>query len=141
MEKIIRFVPLVLALFFIGLYKFGLWCDHVSGTCDGSFLDIHLYSIKLIYIYALWILPATIIFLFLLKEQVKKKWMILFISWTTITLFFSFTLANSGSDLSGFNLYQPSPEGSTRFLGTLFSIISITMFAVMLIRGKLKKTK
>lgn len=138
MYKIRHFVPLILALFFIGVYQFGIWCDYITGICDGTFLDKNLYSIKLIYIYALTVLPVTVILPFF-KNQALKTWIKFAIPWLVISFFIVAKLSVSGSDLSGFNLYQPSPEDATRFMGALFSIISFALFGVYFLRAKLKK--
>lgn len=134
MHKIKRFVPLILALFFIGAYQFGIWCDHVTGICDGTFLDKNLYTFGLIYIYALYSLPATLVILFI-KSSIFRIWLKFSIPWILFSFFLVYVIPDYGG------LYQPDKGDVSWFMGILFSIISIVLVLVRLFIEKRKNTK
>lgn len=74
-NKIVQFIPVILALLVIGFRYFSLWCINSVLSCYGTWLhQIALSFTKPLYNFTLFFLPIAIILAFVPRE-IFKSWL------------------------------------------------------------------
>ena len=121
-NKIIQFIPVILALLAIGFRYFSQWCIDSISLCYGTWIHwIALPIIKPLYFFSLYFIPIAIILAFV-PRNIFNSWLKLAI-WT-IPLAIIFITLNPAVDNS---LLPFSRSDAARLAGGLFAIISLLL--------------
>lgn len=125
-EKLLRFLPLTIAVTAIGLRYFSLWCIHQTNTCAFSqeLNYVFLSFIKPIYLFSLVFLPIGIIMLFIRKD-VLLSWFRLARWWVPLSaLVIIITPSTSGTWMP---IYFIGKTYATLLLAGSFTLISLAL--------------
>lgn len=122
MEKIKHAFPFLLAM--AGIIFTRPFFDVVH---FGYYLNL----LEPIYLYSIAALPVTLVLLFV-KGNEFKIWLRFAVPWLIFSVLVIVVMPQYSS------LFQPSKEDAARWMGSLFSIISVAILAVLFLRAKWK---
>ena len=124
-NKIIQFIPAILALLAIGFRYFGIWCVYSVNACYGG--PIHQmfpYIITPLFLFALAFLPIAIILAFV-SRVVFQSWLRLatwFVPLSLVIIFITPVTSNSWMPI-----FFVSREDMAWATGGLFAVISLVL--------------
>lgn len=119
--KLIQSIPAVLALLAIGFLYFSIWCVFTTHVCSDSWMSqIHSSFTFPLYFFALYILPITIILVFV-SRSVFKSWLKLAMWAVPLLLIFISTQPVVGSFLS------TNRDDTARLAGEIFTVLSLLL--------------
>jgi hypothetical protein len=126
--KITQFIPAILALLAICFRYFSNWCIDSVSSCYGSWISqIALDITKPLYFFALYLLPLTIILIFV-PHHLFKSWLKLALWAIPLSvIFIATTPVNfTGIGMDFFPFYR---DDAARLAGEVFSGISLILIA------------
>ena len=119
--KIIQSIPVALALLAVGFLYLSRWCTETIPSCYGSWIHhIYFYFTQPLYFFALYILPITIILVFV-SRSVFKSWLKLAMWAVPLLLIFISTQPVVGSFLS------TNRDDTARLAGEVFTVLSLIL--------------
>jgi len=117
-NKIIQFIPAIIALLVIVFRYFSNWCIDSALFCYGTWIHQNaLTVIKPLYFFAIFSLPIAIILVFV-PQKVFKSWL-KFAAWALPILFILIATQPVVS-----NMFSTDRNDAARLAGVLFSAIS-----------------
>src|SRR3989344_4285995 len=121
-NKIIQFIPAVLAIVAIGFLYFSQWCIPEGHACFQTFLDrIFIYLTSPIYFFALYFLPIAIILAFVQRE-IFKSWLKLIVWIIPLLVLYIWTTPVWNNSLLPFNR-----DDAARLAGQVFATLSLVL--------------
>ncbi len=118
-----QYVPAVLVLLVIGFRYFSLWCINSVSSCYGTWIhQIALDITKPLYYFALYILPITIILIFVPRE-IFKSWLRFAVWALPLAFLYIATTPVSWSGI-GLNFSSFYRDDAARLMGGVFTVIS-----------------
>lgn len=129
-NKIIQFIPVVLALTFIGFRYFSNWCIFRIGVCYGTTIShISLTITKPLYNFSIFFIPLTIILVFI-SRNIFNSWL-KFAVWA-LPLAFIYIAMTPVWDSSWLPFAR---DDAARLAGVVFSTISLIIIAYCALRS------
>lgn len=125
-NKIIQFIPILIALLAIGFRYFSNWCIFTIGVCYGTTIShISLTITKPLYNFSLYLLPIAIIVAFI-PRSIFNYWL-KFVAWAIplAIIFIALTpVSFTGLGMDFFPFYR---DDAARLAGEVFSGISLLL--------------
>jgi len=122
-NKIIQFIPAILALLAVGFRYFSNWCIDSASFCYGTWVhQISLSLIKPLYNFALFLLPIAVVAAFVPRE-IFSSWF-KFAMWALplAIIFIALTPVSSNAYMDFFPFYR---DDAARLSGQIFSGFSL----------------
>src|SRR3989338_7512308 len=119
-NKIIQFIPAILAIIAVGFRYFSKWCIGAEQACFRTLLDrIYLQSISPVFYFAIYFLPIALILAFIPRE-IFKSWLKLAAWILPLSILYIWVTPVWSNSLLPFNR-----DDAARLAGQVFAVISI----------------
>ena len=124
-NKIVQFIPVLIALVAIGFRYFSNWCIDSSSFCYGTLAhQIALSFTKPLFFFSLFLLPITIILIFI-PRSTFNSWL-KFAAWAIplAIIFIALTPVSSYAYMDLFPFYR---DDAARLAGGVFAGVSLIL--------------